>query len=207
MCYICDDEVPRAQIIEHVEECKEQWNVDELDKPEEDRIPLPDEPEEFVQAIAELLYSKKRRKEVRQDADPQSAPPEKNELASCPNCTRTFFPERLASHLKSCKPGKPLKPKGAASALSGPRKSLGANQRAAPSPSASFTSHKQNATQRREEERKREMSKEEDQQEEGPVEAEEEEEGYESSEGFNDYQEERPSPSPAKRLPPKKVAP
>ena len=31
-------------------------------------------------------------------------------LAECPNWTRTFFPDRLAVHLNSCKPGKPLKP-------------------------------------------------------------------------------------------------
>lgn len=32
-------------------------------------------------------------------------------LAECPNCSRTFFPNRLTVHLKSCKPGKPLIPK------------------------------------------------------------------------------------------------
>lgn len=32
-------------------------------------------------------------------------------LDACPNCDRTFVPRALAIHLKSCKPGKPLKPK------------------------------------------------------------------------------------------------
>ena len=32
-------------------------------------------------------------------------------LVPCPNCNRTFFPERLNIHLKSCKPGKPMKGK------------------------------------------------------------------------------------------------
>lgn len=33
------------------------------------------------------------------------------ELESCPHCSRTFLPERLKIHLKSCKAGKPLKPR------------------------------------------------------------------------------------------------
>ena len=30
-------------------------------------------------------------------------------LVSCPHCQRTFLPDRLKIHLRSCKPGKPLK--------------------------------------------------------------------------------------------------
>jgi hypothetical protein len=30
-------------------------------------------------------------------------------LVPCKNCERTFLPDRLVIHLRSCKPGKPLK--------------------------------------------------------------------------------------------------
>ena len=30
-------------------------------------------------------------------------------LVPCSNCGRTFLPDRLQIHLRSCKPGKPLK--------------------------------------------------------------------------------------------------
>ena len=34
---------------------------------------------------------------------------EKVELESCPHCSRTFLPDRLKIHLKSCKADKPMK--------------------------------------------------------------------------------------------------
>ena len=34
-----------------------------------------------------------------------------NVLEACPNCERTFLARPLEIHLKSCKPGNPLKPK------------------------------------------------------------------------------------------------
>ena len=33
---------------------------------------------------------------------------EEKVLESCPNCGRTFLPDRLAIHLRSCKENKPL---------------------------------------------------------------------------------------------------
>lgn len=35
---------------------------------------------------------------------------DQNVLEQCPNCGRTFIPDSLKRHIKSCKPGKPLKP-------------------------------------------------------------------------------------------------
>jgi len=32
-------------------------------------------------------------------------------LSSCPHCERTFLPDRLEIHLRSCKADKPLKPR------------------------------------------------------------------------------------------------
>ena len=39
---------------------------------------------------------------------PTPTPPPADELVRCNNCERTFFPEKLISHQKICKPGKPL---------------------------------------------------------------------------------------------------
>lgn len=100
---------------------------DEYNKPEEERVPLPVPDEKYLQDI-ELI--KKHYKEPAPEEEkkvPLSPSPiqsEKQEkpnpanfkfvdggLAECPNCCRTFFPDRLIVHLKSCKPGKPLMPK------------------------------------------------------------------------------------------------
>jgi hypothetical protein len=41
------------------------------------------------------------------ESETESVP--ENSLIACPNCNRTFFPDRLTIHLKSCKSGKSMK--------------------------------------------------------------------------------------------------
>ena len=43
-----------------------------------------------------------------------------DDLVTCENCSRTFFPNRLEIHKKSCKSGKPLKAKGSVKVEGGP---------------------------------------------------------------------------------------
>lgn len=101
--------------------------VDEYHKPENERIPLPRPSKEYIndlEYIAKHYHELKniKEKEVSRSISPiESARPERPSLenfklvegglAECPNCNRTFFPDRLMVHLKSCKPGKPLMPK------------------------------------------------------------------------------------------------
>jgi uncharacterized membrane protein YukC len=57
-CYICDDQYTGDRIVAHLEECKYDWNIEEIDKPENERIPLPRPPSEFTQlyeAVKDLI--------------------------------------------------------------------------------------------------------------------------------------------------------
>ena len=149
--YICDDQYTGDRIEAHLEECKYDWNLEEIDKPLNERIPLPKPTSDFSKLliIAKQLVTKgsvvsdqesaeeqhgegdnnideedERNEELKVDEPHGSAfnnsnkskriPTEsesniENSLVSCPNWNRTFFPERLNVHLKSCKPGNPMK--------------------------------------------------------------------------------------------------
>lgn len=49
---IRDDEYTVERIITHLDECKEDWNFDELNKPETERVPLPKPTPEFMQQLS-----------------------------------------------------------------------------------------------------------------------------------------------------------
>ena len=93
-------------------------------KPEEDNVVEIDTEEEnassYVDSIwpplgkrnnsppikSELLSKQKENwEEVSEQFDPTA-------LESCPHCNRTFLPERLEIHLRSCKADRPLKKRG-----------------------------------------------------------------------------------------------
>ena len=100
---------------------------EEYNKPESQRVPLPNPPIQFLTDIQLIQKFYQKQVQEKEKELPRSLSPlERKEtwntkiedfkmveggLAECPNCTRTFFPDRLKVHLKSCKPGKPLMPK------------------------------------------------------------------------------------------------
>lgn len=135
-----------------MDECKADWNEEELDKPKHERIPLPKPTSDFQKlynAVQQLIRNPKidsdhesadepkfydaegeedenedeeeeEESEDEKQPEPNSANSGgriqtesdsniENSLVPCPNCKRTFFPERLNIHMKSCKPGKPMK--------------------------------------------------------------------------------------------------
>jgi hypothetical protein len=120
-----DEEYTPSMIIQHLDECKEDWMFDEYNKPEVERVPLPNPTKQFQD---DLEYIKKYLREMEKEVEkelPRSLSPIESKvrelrpkeqairmvdggLAEWPNCSRTFFPDRLTVHLKSCKPGKPL---------------------------------------------------------------------------------------------------
>lgn len=148
--YIWDDQYTGDRIESHLEEWKYDWNLEEIDKPLNERIPLPKPTSDFSKLlnIAKQLGSKgsvvsdqesteeqhgegdnhfddnhrnneakfeephgsafNNRKKSRIIATESESNIESS-LISCPNCNRTFFPERLNIHLKSWKAGKPAK--------------------------------------------------------------------------------------------------
>lgn len=88
--------------------CKKQWTEREKRKPKSERRPLPQEPEQFEEmALNPSSMTAEKIEEYAEAANDQY----NNNLASCPNCDRTFLPDRLEIHLRSCGKGHFSNPK------------------------------------------------------------------------------------------------
>lgn len=126
-CFICGNEYAMRRIENHIFICEQKWESDQLKLQESERKQCPKAPPGFFNII------KKRSNNI-QVYQPNEEPPtnqfeetpihvihgpdafkvpevvdEPTTLESCPHCSRTFLPERLKIHLKSCKADKPLK--------------------------------------------------------------------------------------------------
>ncbi|RUS72488.1 hypothetical protein EGW08_019742, partial [Elysia chlorotica] len=93
VCYICGREFGTKSISIHEPQCLEKWNVQNNQLPKEQRRPPPKKPE----AIGTASLNREQMNE----AAYQSA---KSQLIPCPNCGRTFAPDRLTVHQRACKP-------------------------------------------------------------------------------------------------------
>lgn len=94
------EQAPGNHSDEDDQEGEGEENEDEEDEEEEDEEES--EPED-KQPLS--TYDRPDERQIQTESDSK---PEKS-LIPCPNCSRTFFPDRLNIHLKSCKPGKPMK--------------------------------------------------------------------------------------------------
>ena len=106
LCYICGKEYGSASIEIHLKTCKKKWEDEEAKKPVGERRPLPQPPKKLDEMKVKGLSSKDK------DALNEESFKKFNEesLVPCPNCGRTFLPDRLIVHSKSCKPGKTTAP-------------------------------------------------------------------------------------------------
>ncbi|KAL4227285.1 hypothetical protein ACF0H5_012731 [Mactra antiquata] len=96
VCYICGREFGTKSISIHEPQCLEKWKVQNAKLPPGQRRPEPKKPE--VRTIgAKGTYDV----EAMNEAAYQSA---MSNLVPCGNCGRTFNPDRLAVHQRSCKP-------------------------------------------------------------------------------------------------------
>ncbi|KAM5193757.1 zinc finger protein 474-like [Mantella aurantiaca] len=91
VCYICGREFGSKSIAIHEPKCLEKWHVENENLPRQLRRPAPVKP----QVAAGSSYNDEN------EAAWQSS---KAQLLSCGNCGRTFLPDRLLVHQKSCKP-------------------------------------------------------------------------------------------------------
>ena len=66
--YICDDQYTGDLIESHLEECKYDWNLEEIDKPINERIPLPKPTSEFIKML-NLAKQLNTNKSVGSDAE------------------------------------------------------------------------------------------------------------------------------------------
>ena len=103
VCYICGREFGSKSISIHEPQCMKKWEIENSKLPKKQRRPRPKKPEVLPAINASGQYDATRWNEAAY-ASAQA------QLLSCENCGRTFNPDRLPVHQKSCKPGKPLKP-------------------------------------------------------------------------------------------------
>ncbi|KAM6222891.1 zinc finger protein 474-like [Rhynchocyon petersi] len=90
ICYICGREFGTLSLPIHEPKCLEKWKIENDRLPRQLRRPLPQKP----QPLSAGQSSQER--------------PSQAQLVPCPNCNRTFAPDRLPVHQRSCK----VQPKG-----------------------------------------------------------------------------------------------
>lgn len=96
ICYICGREFGTTSLAIHEPQCLEKWKIENSKLPKSQRRPLPVKP-----AInAGESGSKDQHAEMNRLAYKSAM----EQLLPCKNCGRTFLPDRLPVHLRSCKP-------------------------------------------------------------------------------------------------------
>ena len=103
VCYICGREFGSKSISIHEPKCLDKWHAENDQLPKNMRRPPPQKPQILPGVSASNGFDRDRLNA----AAWQSA---QGNLAPCENCGRTFNPDRLQVHLRSCKPGKPVAP-------------------------------------------------------------------------------------------------
>jgi len=92
MCHICGREFGSASIDVHIPQCMKKWEAQEAKKPPAQRRSAPSAPTE-QEGMTRDEYNAAAYEKWNDEA-----------LMACPNCGRTFLPDRLEVHLRSCKP-------------------------------------------------------------------------------------------------------
>ncbi|XP_068943849.1 zinc finger protein 474-like [Petaurus breviceps papuanus] len=94
LCYICGKEFGSQSISIHEPQCLQKWHIENNKLPRNLRRPEPQKPKHLGGASSYDLKS--INKAAFETAQAQLLP--------CEHCGRTFLPDRLAVHLRSCKP-------------------------------------------------------------------------------------------------------
>lgn len=101
VCYICGKEFGTASITIHEPQCLKKWKIENSNLPKHMRRPPPSKPDMLPSLSGNNGQDRERMNILAYESAQQ-------QLLSCPNCGRTFLPDRLNVHLKSCKPSKTL---------------------------------------------------------------------------------------------------
>ncbi|KAM3936462.1 zinc finger protein 474-like [Leptodactylus fuscus] len=91
VCYICGREFGSKSIAIHEPKCLEKWHVENANLPKHLRRPAPVKPQTCTDGSEKAAN----------EAAWQSS---QSQLLPCGNCGRTFLPDRLIVHQRSCKP-------------------------------------------------------------------------------------------------------
>eukprot|EP00347_Sterkiella_histriomuscorum_P015170 403358053 len=99
ICYICGREYGTASLQIHLKTCRKKWETEESFKPAHQRRPVPEPPRNF-----DMMISGARNGDYNFEDYNEEAFKDFNEkaLVPCHNCKRTFLPDRLIVHLRSC---------------------------------------------------------------------------------------------------------
>nr|XP_001918320.1 zinc finger protein 474 isoform X2 [Equus caballus] len=85
ICYICGREFGTLSLPIHEPKCLEKWKIENDRLPRELRRPFPQKPQHLPTGLS------------------SQEGPSQVQLMPCPNCGRTFAPDRLLVHQRSCK--------------------------------------------------------------------------------------------------------
>ncbi|EDV21114.1 uncharacterized protein TRIADDRAFT_17879, partial [Trichoplax adhaerens] len=96
ICYICGREFGTSSLAIHEPQCLKKWEIENSKLPKKLRRPSPVKPtlESNNDGITHQ-HSEMNRLAYKSAMD---------QLLPCQNCGRTFLPDRLPVHLRSCKP-------------------------------------------------------------------------------------------------------
>lgn len=96
VCYICGREFGTTSISIHEPQCLKKWKIENNTLPKHMRRQVPCKPD----VLPSLTGNDSEDRERRNMLAYESA---KQQLVPCPNCNRTFQPDRLSVHIKSCR--------------------------------------------------------------------------------------------------------
>ena len=85
----------------HLKSCKDKWEIAEAKKPKHLRRPLPQEPQNFDEIVTKA--DKMSMNQLQNFNNAAFNDYNEKALVKCPNCPRTFLPDRLEIHLRSCR--------------------------------------------------------------------------------------------------------
>ncbi|OQR92491.1 hypothetical protein ACHHYP_03659 [Achlya hypogyna] len=112
LCYVCGREYGLSSIEIHVKQCKLLWIAQEEKKPPRERRPVPEPPHEVALEANVLYQLSPDELEALNRAAAKAF--EDKVMEKCAFCGRTFNPERLAIHNRSCTAEKPARAVGTA---------------------------------------------------------------------------------------------
>ena len=106
ICYICGRQYGRSSLGIHLRQCKKLWEKREALKPEYERKSLPRPPENFERAIESGDIEHMDDLAINQQNTAAFDSYNTEALNQCQHCGRSFLPEPLKIHLRSCRPGR-----------------------------------------------------------------------------------------------------
>lgn len=107
VCYICGRLYGTTSISLHIPKCLEKWQIENSQLPRHLRRKPPQKPAGWGNTT---LSNDPRERELQLDAmNDMAFQASQMQLVPCENCGRTFNPDRLPVHQRSCRPNNPLK--------------------------------------------------------------------------------------------------